>query len=76
MSETSSVTSGTSLPELNKKFVNLQQRLIKNVKLFRKSDMYINNSIIDRYFLQDDTVTWYDIQDFLEEMKYELSRLL
>ena len=53
LSETSSITSGTSLSELDKKFDTLQQRLIKNVKLFRQSDMYINNFIIDRYFLQE-----------------------
>ena len=76
LSETSSVTSGTSLSELDKKFDTLQNRLIKNVKLFRKSDMYINNFVIDRYFLQDDTVSWFDIQGFKDEMKSELHRLL
>ena len=76
LSETSSVTSGTSLSELDKKFDTLQNRLIKNVKIFRKSDMYINNFIIDRYFLQDDTVSWFDIQGFKDEMKSELHRLL
>ena len=76
LSETSSVTSGASLSDLDKKFDTLQNRLIKNVKLFRKSDMYINNFIVDRYFLQDDTVSWFDIQDFKDEMKSELHRLL
>ncbi|XP_065055568.1 uncharacterized protein LOC135684094 [Rhopilema esculentum] len=76
LSETSSVTSGASLTDFDRKFDALQNRLIKNVKLFRKSDMYINNFIIDRYFFQDDTVTWFDLHEFKDEMKSELHRLL